>query len=102
MISRWIIFGCFLFLFGCSEKQDPPSVIPYSHFNQPVINTGYYAYDLLGVPIREIGFPNTFREVDTDRGRIEVYTFPNPAWIWDEDLDTVTWLVSVSLHLTSF
>jgi hypothetical protein len=78
---RWIIFGGLLFfLYSCSkEEENPPEFIPYSHFNRPLVNTGYYAYDINGSLIRVIGIPNTFRSVSSVQGVIRMTSFPNPA-----------------------
>ena len=81
MLRSLIIGGFLFFLCACSkDAEEPPTQLPYSYFNTPVTNTGYYAYDINGSLIRVIGLPNTFREITINNARYSMRTFPNPRW----------------------
>src|SRR6056297_1929935 len=95
-MNRRLLFGVIvLLLSACSKEEKPTTQIPYSYFNEPIVNTGYYAYDLNGSPIRIIGIPNTKREAETPQGDIRMVTYPNPAWIQEGVVLQVSWSVNV-------
>jgi hypothetical protein len=81
MIRSSIFAGLVFLLSACSKDvNEPPSQLPYSFFNTPVVNTGYYAYDLNGTLINVIGLPNTLREATIGGVQYSMLTFPNPSW----------------------
>ncbi|HKK38193.1 MAG TPA: hypothetical protein VJ949_02120 [Cryomorphaceae bacterium] len=96
-MNRRLLFGVIvLLLSACSKEEKPTTQIPYSYFNEPIVNTGYYAYDLNGSPIRIIGIPNTKREAETPQGDIRMVTYPNPAWIQEGEFLQANWSVDLA------
>jgi hypothetical protein len=93
---RTCLFGALvLLLCACSKEEEPTTRIPYSYYNDPIVNTGYYAYNLNGSPIRIIGIPNTKREAETPQGDIRMVTFPNPAWIQEGEFLQASWSINI-------
>lgn len=95
MIRKLVYVGLFVFICACAKESEPPEHIPYSHVGNALVNTGYYAYDEIGSPIRVVGIPNTFREIETEQGKIEMRTFPNPSWYDLSETGRISWLSSV-------
>ncbi|MEM9050753.1 MAG: hypothetical protein AAGC47_01770 [Bacteroidota bacterium] len=93
---HYILIGCMLvFSFGCSDDEvEPPTALPYSFFNNPIVNTGYYAHDLNGSLIRAIGLPNTLRELAAGSNTFRIVTFPNPVWYGEGFSATGFWSIS--------
>jgi len=95
---RKLFLGVFLLsLLACSkDEKEPPSQLPYSFFNNPVISTGYYAYNINGSQIAIIGLPNTLREVTVGSTEYSMLTFPNPSWYQEGGSGQGFWTISLS------
>ncbi|MCA1761504.1 MAG: hypothetical protein ABR574_07270 [Cryomorphaceae bacterium] len=95
MISRATILGIIFLICACAKENEPPAHIPYSHAGIAPVNTGYYAYDQNGIPLRVVGIPNTLREVETEQGKVEMITFPNPLWYDLSETGSISWRSNV-------
>jgi hypothetical protein len=97
MKNSSILMLMVLIFLGCSKENDNPvTQIPSSFFNNPLVNTGYYAYSINGSLIRVMGIPNTQREITINNVDYSIVTFPNPRWYQSESVGQDFWNIGLS------
>ena len=75
MINKLLGIGFILICLSCQKADDSPAMYPIL---EDPINTGYYAYDINGNFVRQVGSPNV--KNGTHPYPLKFGFYPNPLW----------------------